>query len=322
MMDALVSARDGIVDTGDRAGAFKALPPVGQVAGTLGRWEPWVRAYVILQDLLAPLRFEPVLAGQPATAAGLKLRHLGAGAAAVDVVSITRPSEDAFAAQIAQVLDWAELRTERQFEILAQVDPQYAFWSQVVSMRPDRSRSTFELINLVLQFCVYVEMKFKHELGVWRPVDLSPQVQPVITTPGHGAFPMGHATQAYAVARVLSSLRGLASGSATDIQLQRQAARISINRVIAGVHFTVDATAGRVLGEAIGHYLMVRAGDAAASWGSFSCEGHRMSGLETFDPSAILARHDQGEQAIGTIGTSGLFKAIWDKARQEAEDEL
>ena len=33
-----------------------------------------------------------------------------------------------------------------------------------------------------------------------------PQMQPMITTPGHGTFPMGHATQAYAVAYVLKQL--------------------------------------------------------------------------------------------------------------------
>ena len=32
------------------------------------------------------------------------------------------------------------------------------------------------------------------------------QIQPMITTPGHGSFPMGHATQAYAVAHVLKKL--------------------------------------------------------------------------------------------------------------------
>ena len=73
-------------------------------------------------------------------------------------------------------------------------------------MHPDRTKRTFELINIVLQFCVYVEMRFKHALACWRPVEYNAQVQPMITTPGHGSFPSGHATQVHAVAHVLKSL--------------------------------------------------------------------------------------------------------------------
>ena len=43
----------------------------------------------------------------------------------------------------------------------------------------------------------------------YRPVEYNAEVQPMITTPGHGSFPMGHATQAYAVAHVLKLLLSL-----------------------------------------------------------------------------------------------------------------
>ena len=107
------------------------------------------------------------------------------------------------------VLSWAELRNERATEIMAQIDPQYAFWSSIVYMHPERTKRTFELINILLQFCVYVEMRFKHALACWRPVEYNAQVQPMITTPGHGTFPSGHATQAHAVAHVLKALLNL-----------------------------------------------------------------------------------------------------------------
>ena len=160
------------------------------------------------------------------------------------------------------VLSWAELRNERATEIMAQIDPQYAFWSSIVYMHPDRTRRTFELINMVLQFCVYVEMRFKHALACWRPVEYNAQVQPMITTPGHGTFPRGHATQAYAVAYVLKALLNLKPSTWTHKividQLDRQAARIATNRVIAGVHFPVDSMAGRMLGVALGEYFVGR----------------------------------------------------------------
>jgi hypothetical protein len=75
---------------------------------------------------------------------------------------------------------------------------------------------------------------------------------------------MGHATQAYAVAHVLKKLLGLdpnplAPKYPTVInQLERQAARIATNRVVAGVHFPVDSMAGRMLGVALGEYFVGR----------------------------------------------------------------
>jgi hypothetical protein len=161
------------------------------------------------------------------------------------------------------VLSWAELRNERATEIMAQIDPPYAFWSSIVYMHPERTRHTFELVNMALQFCVYVEMRFKHALACWRPVECDAQVQPMITTPGHGSFPSGHATQVFAVVHVLKSLLKLnpapTSPHAKIIeQLDRQAARIATNRVVAGVHFPVDSMAGRVLGVALGEYFVGR----------------------------------------------------------------
>ena len=167
------------------------------------RWEPWVRAYMAVGEMMQGINFQK-------TATGNAFQVLSSGASLI--AEIERPQQATFEKQIPMVLSWAELRNERATEILAQIDPQYAFWSSIVYMHPDRTRRTFELINMVLQFCVYVEMRFKHALGCYRPVEYNAQVQPMITTPGHGTFPMGHATQAYAVAHVLKAAAPARSG--------------------------------------------------------------------------------------------------------------
>jgi hypothetical protein len=91
---------------------------------------------------------------------------------------------------------------------------------------------------------------------------MSPQLQPMIQTPGHGSLPSGHATEAHIVAYVLWKLLRAANPSKpidTFEQLMRQAARVAINRTIAGVHFPVDSAAGQVLGLALGEYFVHRA---------------------------------------------------------------
>jgi hypothetical protein len=130
----------------------------------------------------------------------------------------------------------------------------------VTGLNVQRHRWTFEFLSIALSLLIPVEVRFKHALGCHRPVEFSPQVQPIITTPGHGTFPMGHAAQAFMLAYVVEKLFNLRAPDPRIKQLQRQAARISINRVIAGVHFPVDAIVGRALGQTMGEFFLRRCG--------------------------------------------------------------
>jgi len=87
---------------------------------------------------------------------------------------------------------------------------------------------------------------------------------------------MGHAAQAYMAAHALQKLIGWDDGHAGTVQLQRQAERISINRVVAGVHFPVDALAGQRLGQTLAEYFVMRGG---------------LPGCEKWQPRALGRKH-------------------------------
>jgi hypothetical protein len=153
------------------------------------------------------------------------------------------------------VQSWAELRDERALEILAQIDNQFAFIAASTGLHVTRKRWTMEWLAITLQLTIAVELVFKHAFACYRPVELSAQVQPIITTPGHGSYPMGHCAQAFATVAALTSLLGLGTTSPVHVQMVRQARRFSVNRTIAGVHFPIDAPAGQMLGTTLGEYM-------------------------------------------------------------------
>jgi membrane-associated phospholipid phosphatase len=239
------------------------------------RWEPWVRSYLCAQTLMSNLKFQaeagssaeassnssdvPLIVTMDTCLPGADKRHV--------LVTLVRPPEAVFRGQVQLVLDWADLREERLPEIVTQIANTYAFWGALVPLHTERMRHTREVLDAAVQFAMFVEMQFKHELACWRPVDYSPQVQPVVTTPGHGALPSGHCVEAYVIKEVLEGLLGLSNPQAADqaglhAQFERTAARIATNRVVAGVHFPIDNVAGRLLGTVLGRYFVFFCGGA------------------------------------------------------------
>ena len=91
-----------------------------------------------------------------------------------------------------------------------------------------------------------------------KPIDYSALIQPIISTPAHSCYPSGHATEAYMVAFILPELLSLNAAEKLHYanQLEAQAARIAINRTVAGLHFPVDSHAGRVLAKTLAEYFL------------------------------------------------------------------
>ena len=254
------SSRDGTMEAGsDKHVSFLAndgAPPPLNDPDALIRWEPWVRRGIAINELMHALTYAAV---------GADTFTVSSRTPAAELVRLTRPDLPFFQQQIPLVQSWAELRDERAAEILAQIDNQLAFIAAATGLNVSRKRWTVEWLMIAVHFTIAVQLMFKHAFACFRPVELSPQVQPIITTPGHGTYPMGHAAQAFATIVALRGLLGLAHNHPAYRQLYLQARRFSVNRVVAGVHFPIDAAAGQALGLSLGEYFVRASGIPAVT---------------------------------------------------------
>jgi membrane-associated phospholipid phosphatase len=264
--EALIRTRDGIVGTWAPPNSMPpALKP--DDPENLERWEPWVRASILDFELLSRLGFSQPNLGTMAVS------HLDASAAPIayrPLVAITRPTMTVFTRQLIFLDRYADLRGDRASEILSQMGGAVAFLSSVAFLHPSRTPWTMELLAAALRLANFTEMRLKHALACRRPNEFSPQVQPMILTPSHGSFPSGHAAETFMTAFVLWMLlrasQTLPPNPVTPTppyghpswgtQLMRLAARVAVNRTIAGVHFPIDSAAGAFLGLTLGQYFV------------------------------------------------------------------
>ena len=135
----------------------------------------------------------------------------------------------------------------------------YAYFAMLLNLQPGRHRYTYELMAAALILSGIAVMQFKHHFRVRRPADHSPLVQPVLLTPSHGSYPAGHASQGNILAEVLNDLVGTKLGTDLKLQLKLLADRVGENRVVAGVHYEEDITAGEKLGRALGKHFLQQA---------------------------------------------------------------
>lgn len=222
--------------------------------------------------------------------------------------------------QLQYVLDYAELRADRQAEILSQIPQLMTYWAAVAGLHPDRHRRTLELLGAANRLAIAVEMRVKHAVALARPVELSPQVQPMIQTPGHSSFPSGHSTEAHCMARVLMALRAVDDADALGTMLLRQAARLAMNRTVAGVHYPIDSRAGQVLGTGLAEYLVARCTASAATvrGREFDAEPYLMS--EFIGVANDPVHQDATGLTMGascSVAVSPLLGWLWQQAVAE-----
>ena len=152
----------------------------------------------------------------------------------------------------------------------------------------------------------------------------------MIETPGHGSWPSGHATEAFAVAVLLEALMNAApgagsppNGSLNHEQLQRLAARIATNRVVAGVHYPVDSACGRLLGTALAEFLVARATGTRVHERGFDGRLFEGSGGVPLDFSLHHSmNHTHGDAYMRSastvaVGSAPLLNWLWEEALKE-----
>jgi len=142
-------------------------------------------------------------------------------------------------------------------EILTQIVDPVTYFAMVLNLQPGRHRYTLELMRVAFNFASYAGQRFKHHFRIVRPADRSSLVQPMIQTPGHSSYPAGHAVQMYLVKDVLAYLLGIAPPPVQEkySELNLLAARVSENRIVAGMHYKTDIDQGASLGAQLAVYL-------------------------------------------------------------------
>ncbi|MGH8758523.1 MAG: phosphatase PAP2 family protein [Burkholderiales bacterium] len=325
-MEALTRSRAALVGPFQGATLPVNLPVPLDKPDRLVQWAADRRLQVCELDLLSGLHFD-VSQAKDSVALGfvdLDKKPLKSHS----IVRLMRPTAKVFKQQLQLVADYAELREDRASEIVTQMTPQVPFWASIVGLQPHRHKWTLELIVLSLILASDVEMRFKHAFTCPRPMELSPQIQPMLDTPGHASWPSGHATEAFTVVTVLLALLESANGTAGKYreQLERQAARIAVNRTVAGLHCPVDSAAGRLLGTSLGEFLVARClgNNKLHERGFDGRKFHDAQGnVVDFDLRVSMDDNHSGYyeylSKIGTVAASPLLAFMWSKAAKEWE---
>jgi hypothetical protein len=159
--------------------------------------------------------------------------------------------------QVLRILELALEREDRFAEIIDQDDADGAinYWLGMLKIDPARHPYTFLMVHVARRIGEQVSMCLKGAFACPRPSQLCPAITPMIDPPVTPSFPAGHALQSYLISYMLAySLTKLpghntpqtnyaaATGPLFDL-----AARVSENRVVAGIHYPVDIDAGRAV---------------------------------------------------------------------------
>ena len=317
LAQALISHRSAVVRAGDKTTRTQTR---GTVPSTvIWQWASSVRVNAIAREVLGNLRFEhgaywllPAMDSSGTLAP-----------AATELLSLKAPSSATLLTQLDLVRDAADERPDRLTEILVQARSLWPFWTAVSHVVPGQAPRTAELMAVAQAVAGHMGHQFKHLLAVPRPTDLSPEVQPCITTPGHGAMPSGHAISAFMALRLLKALLANSKVGGVDtvgFALDRTARRIAANRVVAGLHFPLDNCAGWCVAETAFEILSMMAGRSPNKPPRRTFDAATTSVNVLPNDDLPLSDDSVGSTAVanaGAVVSGPLLTLLWEAAEAE-----
>ncbi|MBP6677943.1 MAG: phosphatase PAP2 family protein [Paracoccus sp.] len=327
---ALNIAREGIID----AGAPKTMTPHQKPlspAKRLRRIEYDFAQMILLSDMLDSLTVVPPPKDKSLPEIVVKARN---GTHETDLFKLNMPSPADFSKELQLIMGYATLRPERLAEISVQTSDLISFFASILPIQPARARMIHYLLDLALNLSTAIVQRIKLGFDAPRPDTLSDQVQPLLPMPLHASYPSGHATQAFAVAMLLTLLtkpQDRPGKVEPDSQLFRMATRIAVNRTVAGVHFPSDSVAGALLGITLARWIAVRAGAMPQGCPSMTFDAP-LWGDEAHDHSRDFYLARLCEVMPGThaclkyakhpvsVPASGLLEGVWEMASNEWSD--
>jgi membrane-associated phospholipid phosphatase len=196
---------------------------------TAGRWRPWV---IPVGDAYRPPPHPPLGSAEFSTALD-ELRRL----------SSSRTTAQADSARY-----WASESPSSRWEV---------FMQQEIDRRrlgPMRAARALALASVAQYDAMVACWDAKYFYWLLRPVSADPTIRTVFSTPPFPAYPSGHSTLSTAVAQVFAELFPDAAEYYRAKGLQA-----SESRVLGGVHYRFDITAGERLGHEVGAAVVARA---------------------------------------------------------------
>ncbi len=133
-----------------------------------------------------------------------------------------------------------EIVTEQQSLVMV------GLWYDLLEIGPESRPRTTELLHATIHLGGSVAGYFKDRFNRVRPWVLAPELFPPIPSPGLPAYPSGHSTQIYLMAR---TLQYLVPDKTTEITLI--ADRVAANRERAGLNYPSDTDAGKELADRV-----------------------------------------------------------------------
>jgi hypothetical protein len=119
--------------------------------------------------------------------------------------------------------------------------------SELPDERPPRlPPRTVEICEAMKELGRYVIVHYKSRFNRARPYQLEPALRPMLSDPGHPAYPSGHSLQVHLIALMLAEVMPRAKERLLEVAMD-----IAVNREWAGVHYRSDTEAGKRLAEAM-----------------------------------------------------------------------